>query len=85
MQSRRLSTVLGACVAIAFGCAAPALAGSVSGRVVDPSGKPVAGARVAWVAYQTDDQTILNATRGVEPAVLGETATGADGAFRVVL
>jgi len=62
-----------------------AQAGSVSGRVLDPSGKAVAGAKVQWTAYRTDDESLLDLTLGNEPAVLGETATDADGRFRAVL
>src|SRR5258706_8818838 len=65
--------------------AARAEAGSVSGRVLDPSGKPVAGAKVQWTAYRADDESLLDLSLGNEPAVLGEAATDAEGRFRVVL
>jgi protocatechuate 3,4-dioxygenase beta subunit len=65
--------------------AARAEAGSVSGRVLDPTGKPVAGAKVQWGPYRADDEVQLDLTLGTEPAVLGETATDAEGRFRVVL
>ena len=65
--------------------AARAEAGSISGRVLDPSGKPVAGAKVQWTAYRADDEGLLDMTLGNEPGVLGETATDAEGRFRVVL
>ncbi len=65
--------------------AAPLEAGSVSGRLMDGAGKPVAGAKVRWTAYRTDDLAILDASEGREPIVVGEASTGADGRFRVVL
>ena len=65
--------------------AARAEAGSVTGRVLDPSGKPVAGAKVQWTAYRADDESLLDLTIGNEPVVLGEMATDAEGRFRVVL
>ena len=54
-----------------------ARAGSVTGRVLDFSGKPLAGARVQWTAYRTDDEVLLDQTTGNEPAVLGSAATDA--------
>lgn len=69
----------------ALAAAAPLLAGSVAGRVMDGAGKPVPGAKVRWMEYRTDDQAVLDASEGREPAVLGETATGTDGRFRIVL
>ncbi|HEY6146535.1 MAG TPA: carboxypeptidase regulatory-like domain-containing protein, partial [Thermoanaerobaculia bacterium] len=82
-MNRRFQTALAALAA--FTVAWPALAGSVSGRLLDPSGKPVAGAAVKWFAYRTDDQLLLDLTSGAEPAALGETKTGEDGRFRVAL
>lgn len=63
----------------------PAFGGSVTGRVLDATGKPVAGAKVSWIAYRTDDQVLLDDSRLSTPARLGETATGTDGKFRVPL
>src|SRR5512141_2967263 len=63
--------------ALLFLLAAQARAGSVTGRVLDPSGKPVAGAKVQWTAYRSDDEGLIDLTLGNEPAVLGETATDA--------
>jgi len=82
-MKKRFLTALAACVGLM--AAWPALAGSVSGRLLDPSGKPVAGAAVKWIAYRTDDQILLDQTSGTEPATLGETKTGEDGRFRVAL
>ncbi|MEO8191282.1 MAG: carboxypeptidase regulatory-like domain-containing protein [Acidobacteriota bacterium] len=79
---KRLFALLALCLAID---AAPAQAGSVSGRVLDPAGKPLAGARVQWVGYRTDDQAIVDSSSATEPPALGEIRTGADGAFRVPL
>jgi protocatechuate 3,4-dioxygenase beta subunit len=68
-----------------FLLAAQARAGSVTGRVLDASGKPIAGAKVQWTAYRSDDEVLLDETAGKAPAVLGETSTDAQGQFRVVL
>ena len=62
-----------------------ALAVTVSGRVLDPSGNPVRGAKVVWEAYRTDEETLVDETKGVAPAPLGETATNPEGRFRVTL
>lgn len=79
---KRLAGLLALCVVFH---AAPAQAGSVSGRLLDSGGKPVAGARVQWVSYRTDDELTLDMSAGVEPRGLGEVATAADGSFRVAL
>ncbi|MCA1579853.1 MAG: carboxypeptidase regulatory-like domain-containing protein [Acidobacteria bacterium] len=79
---KRLVALLAACAALG---AAPARAGSVSGRLLDASGKPAPGARVQWVAYRTEDQAIVEMSAASEPAALGETKTGPDGAFRVAV
>jgi uncharacterized GH25 family protein len=60
-------------------------AGSVSGRLLDPGGRAIAGARVQWVAHRAEDQTLVDETRGTDPAVVGETKTDAEGRFRVTL
>ncbi len=62
-----------------------ARAGSVGGRLLDPSGHPIAGARVAWFPYRDEDQSLLDQATGKEPAPLGETKTDASGNFRVAL
>jgi len=71
--------------ALLFLLAAQARGGSVTGRVLDASGKPVAGAKVQWTAYRSDDEVLLDETAGKDPAVLGETSADAQGQFRVVL
>ncbi len=71
--------------ALLFLLAAQARAGSVTGRVLDASGKPIAGAKVQWTAYRSDDEALLDETSGKDPAVLGETSADAQGQFRVVL
>ncbi len=71
--------------ALLFLIAAQARAGSVTGRVLDAGGKPVAGAKVQWTAYRSDDEALLDLTAGRDPAVLGETSTDAEGRFRAVL
>src|SRR5580765_3750578 len=60
-------------------------AGAISGRVLDSSGKPVAGAKIQWLAYRNDDEILLDQTTGADPSPLGETATDEQGKFRVVL
>ncbi len=71
--------------ALLFFLAAGARGGSISGRVLDSSGKPITGARVQWTAYRSDDEALLDETAGKDPAVLGEAASDADGRFRVIL
>jgi protocatechuate 3,4-dioxygenase beta subunit len=68
-----------------FVLAAKARAGSITGRVLDPAGKPIAGAKIQWTAYRNDDEVLLDETAGKDPVVLGETAADAGGRFRVVL
>src|SRR5215471_7684775 len=65
--------------------ATPARAGSVSGRLLGPSGEAIAGARVQWIARHDEDQTLVEETRGTDPTVLGEAKTDAEGRFRVTL
>lgn len=62
-----------------------ARAGSITGRMLDASGKPVAGAKVRWTVYRSEDEVLLDQTNAADPAVLGETATDAEGRFRVGL
>ncbi|HSE62971.1 MAG TPA: carboxypeptidase regulatory-like domain-containing protein [Thermoanaerobaculia bacterium] len=76
---------LGLSAALLFSLVAPARAATVSGRVLDSGGAPVAGAKVTWEAYRTDEQTLLDDTQGAVPAALGETATDAAGRFQVKL
>src|SRR6266508_5971942 len=71
--------------ALLFLLAAQARAGSVTGRVLDASGKPITGAKVQWTAYRSDDEALLDETAGKDLAVLGETSADAQGQFRVVL
>ncbi len=71
--------------ALLFFLAAEARGGSVTGRVLDASGKPVAGAKVQWTAYRSDAEVLLDETLGRDPAVLGETSADAEGRFRIVL
>jgi protocatechuate 3,4-dioxygenase beta subunit len=76
----------GAAASVAlFAAAFSASGATVSGRLLDESGKPVAGAKVTWAPYRAEDQKLLDLTRGQEPAASGEAATGADGRFRLTL
>lgn len=52
----------------------------VEGRVLDSAGKPVEKAHVALIAVLVD-----NSLRVVRPQVLGETTSGAKGAFRATV
>lgn len=61
--------------------ASAALAGSVSGRLLDSGGKPVEGAAVAWFPFRSEEETLLDETTGKEPQALGETKTDAAGRF----
>jgi protocatechuate 3,4-dioxygenase beta subunit len=70
---------------LALSLAPAARAGTVSGRVLDSGGAPVAGARVSWEAYRTDEQTLVDETKGVTAESLGETTTDAAGRFQVKL
>jgi protocatechuate 3,4-dioxygenase beta subunit len=65
--------------------AAPARAGSVSGRVLDSAGQPVVGAKVLLLTYRDEDQLLLDRTIGKDPVPLGQTATDASGQFRMAL
>lgn len=80
---RRLPLGLTAVLLVAL--AAPARSATVSGRVLDSGGAPVAGAKVTWEAYRTDEETLVDETQGAVPAALGETATDAAGRFQVKL
>lgn len=71
--------------ALIFLVASPVRAGSVTGRLLDASGKPVGGAKVVWTPYRTEDEGLLDQTNGKDPAPLGETSTDAQGRFRVPL
>ena len=65
--------------------AATARAGRISGRLLDGNGNAVAGSRVAWTAYRTEEQVLVDQTADAQPPKLGETRTGADGRFAVSL
>jgi len=82
MAALRWSTL---CAALLLGLSTSVRAGSVTGRVLDASGKPIAGARVHWMAYRTDDEVLLDQSTGSDPAAMGNTATDTHGRFRVVL
>lgn len=66
-------------------CAPEARAGSITGRILDASGKPAANAKIQWTAFRSDDEVLLDQTAGTDPAILGETAVDAEGRFRVAL
>jgi protocatechuate 3,4-dioxygenase beta subunit len=62
-----------------------ARAASVSGRVLDSGGTPVAGVTVVSEAYRTEERTRVDETKGVTPSSLAETKTDADGRFRLTI
>lgn len=64
---------------------AAARASAVTGRVLDSSGAPVPGAKVAWEVYRTDEETLVDETAATAPAPIGETVTDAEGRFKVAL
>lgn len=70
---------------VLFASAALAVGGTVSGRLLDENGKPLAGAKVAWIPYRADDQKLLDRTRGQDPGASGEVATDPEGRFRITL
>ena len=76
MRSRQAALT---CAALLL--AGAALAGSVSGRLLDSEGKPVEGATVAWYSYRSGEETLLDETNGKEPPSLGETKTDPSGRF----
>lgn len=83
MYKRGLRRCLLALVLLLAGLAARA--GTITGRLLDASGKPVAGSRVLWTAYREDDELLVEQTEGTTPAALGETKTDEGGRFRVAL
>ncbi len=60
-------------------------AGTLAGRLLDSAGKPVSGAKVVWIPYRSEEETLLDLTRGTEPSPADETATDSEGRFRVLL
>ncbi len=60
-------------------------AATVSGRVLDSAGAPVPGAKVVWEKYRTDEEVLVDETKGAAPAPLGETKTDDGGRFQVKL
>jgi protocatechuate 3,4-dioxygenase beta subunit len=60
-------------------------AGTLSGRIVDGEGKPIAGARVVWSRPESDEEALLVATNGSAPETLGETRSDEQGRFRIDL
>ncbi len=83
MQRPTLSILSALLLSLSF--PPPAGAGSVSGRLLDGAGRPIAGAKVQWTAYRSEEETLVDQTTDADPAVFGETSTDAEGRFRVVL
>jgi protocatechuate 3,4-dioxygenase beta subunit len=75
----------GLAAALFLSLVAPSRAATVSGRVLDSAGAPVAGAKVTWEGYRTNEETLVDETSGPTPSSLGETSTDAAGRFRVPL
>src|SRR6185295_3522759 len=85
MRRRGRTLALRAALSFFLSVSAALSAGTLSGRLVDSEGRPVADARVTWVRFLEDDESLLQETEGREPEVLGETRSDANGAFRAVL
>src|SRR5215468_8458905 len=85
MRARQVWARAALAGAFLLALAATARAGAITGRVLDSSGKPVAGARIQWLAYRNDDEILLDQTTGSDPSPIGEGATDEQGRFRVVL
>jgi len=62
-----------------------ARAGTITGRLLDGNGRPVAGSRVLWMLSREDDEMLLEQTEGTTPAPLGETRTDETGRFKIAL
>lgn len=60
-------------------------AAAVTGRVLDTSGAPVAGAKVVWEPYRSYEEALVDETAATPPAPIGETVTDAEGRFQVAL
>ena len=72
--------------AVSFSLAAAVVsAATVSGRILDSSGAPVAGARVVAEPYRTDEAVLVDDTKGSSPSPIVETSTDASGRFQVKL
>ena len=84
MNRRGLAAALRGFVLLALAPSA-LFGGSISGRLVDSLGRPVAGARVVWTGSLDDDEALVLETEGRFPEPLGETRSDANGAFRVPL
>jgi len=71
------------CLALFLGSGALCVrAGTITGRLLDPQGNPVSGARIQWTAYRVEEESLADQTAGIEPKVLGEAKSGVDGKFR---
>ena len=57
----------------------------MTGRVLDAPESRSPARRCSGLAYRNDDEILLDQTTGADPSPLGETATDAEGKFRVVL
>ena len=82
LARRRFLAAVILCASSAF---APLSAGTLSGRLLDGGGNPVAGARVSWSAYRDEAELDVDATSGVTPPALGQARTGSDGRFSATL
>ncbi|HEV8232674.1 MAG TPA: carboxypeptidase regulatory-like domain-containing protein [Thermoanaerobaculia bacterium] len=83
-MARRLPLGLIAALSLAL-VASAAPGATVSGRVLDSAGAPVAGAKVIWESFRTDEQVAIDETKGAPPSPLGEATTDAGGRFRITL
>lgn len=65
--------------------ASPARAGTISGRLLGPDGRPVANAPVTWFEARSSMQALADATSGTKRTPSGETRTDAEGRFRAAV
>jgi large repetitive protein len=74
-----------AAAALAWTAVSSAKAGTISGRVLGPDGRPVADAPVTWFASPSPMQSLADATSGTKRTPAGQTRTDADGRFQAAM
>ena len=63
----------------------PLTAGTITGRLLDHEGKPVAGAEVAWLRYRGAEEVLADESQGIAAPILGTTRADAEGRFRAAV
>jgi large repetitive protein len=74
-----------AAAALAWTAVSSAKAGTISGRVLGPEGRPVADAPVSWFASPSPMQSLADATSGTKRTPTGQTRTDANGRFAAAI